>query len=200
MLSNEEHGSLSHIYLPGQGITEAEYSLSLALLIYFGTFIALLLGIGILMAHIQNHSRHISDSSLLVSCLRHSGVLPAALMNQARHSSLPASYTTSPVVEEGVLLAEANQEDCPAITLTAPPAGGYTAIGAEVILGKGKEKGHDANNAGLMVASMTRRRSFRSRGQGSQYGCLHEAVHIGAGVSLGLAGPEESEFGNAGIK
>jgi len=151
------------------------------------------------MAHIQNHTRHISGSSLLVSCLRHSGVLPAA---QAWNSSLPASYAASPVIEERVLLAEANQEDCPAIIITAPPTEEDTAIGLEVVLGKGKEKEHDANNAnaGLTVVSLTRRRSFRSRGQGNQYGCLHEAVHIGAGVSLSLAGPEESEFGNSGIR
>ena len=151
------------------------------------------------MAHIQHHTRHISDSSLLVSCLRHSGVLPAALTSKVRHSSLPASYATSPVIEERVMLAEASQEDCPAITLTVPPMQEDTAIEGEVVLGKGKEKGHDANStsgAGLMVVSMTRRRSFRSRGQGDRHGCLHEAIHIGAGVSL--AGPGEGEFGNTG--
>ncbi|KAF8419323.1 hypothetical protein EV426DRAFT_615873 [Tirmania nivea] len=151
------------------------------------------------MAHIQHHSRHISDSSLLVSCLRHSGVLPAAPVNQVRHSSLPASYATSPVIGESVLLAEAKQEDYPAITLTVPPQED-TAIEAEVVLGKGKEKWHNANNAngaGLTVVPITRRQSFRSRGQGNQHGCLHEAIQIGSGVSL--AGPEGSGFGNASI-
>ncbi|RPB20446.1 hypothetical protein L211DRAFT_519560 [Terfezia boudieri ATCC MYA-4762] len=158
------------------------------------------------MAHIQHHTRHISDSSLLVSCLRHSGVLPAASVSQARHSSLPASYAMSPVIENRVLLAETNQEDCPAITLTAPLEEEDTAIQVEAVLGKGKEKekgkekGYDPNSADLgelTVVSMVRRRSFRSRGQGNQHGCLHEVIHIGAGISL--EGPEESEFSNAGI-
>ena len=150
------------------------------------------------MAHIQHHTRHISDSSLLVSCLRHSGVLPAASVNQARHSSLPASYAAFPVIEGSVLLAEANQEDYPGVTLTGPPTEEYTTIGTEAVLKKGKEKEHDTNNisgTGLTVVSMTRRPSFGSRGQVNQHRCLHKAVHIGSGVNL-----VESELSNTSIR
>lgn len=161
------------------------------------TFAALLLGIDILMAHMQNHDRHLSDSSLLVSCLRHSGVLPAAPVSQVRYSSLPA-YTTSPFITARVLLAEAHEGDCPAITLTTPPTEGGTAVGTEVVLGKGKEKEHDASKANGAGFTVVCRRNSRGRGQGNQYPCLHEAIHIGATASL--AGPEKSEFGNASTR
>lgn len=121
------------------------------------------------MAQIHPHNRYASDSSLLVSCLQHSGVLPADTTAHSRHSSIPVPYeglqqpSMAPIaIEQFVLATNTSQESLPTIVLTSPvieesaldiPSGSFGREEKE----KGSENG-DVGGIALAIPSLNRQK------------------------------------------